>query len=803
MMIREENKSILEGIVVLDLADEKGSFCCRLLADLGALVIKVEKPEGDSSRHIGPFYTPFPDGKSYSLSFIYNNLNKRSTTLDIQTDEGKRAFEKLLKKADILVETPVSEGREGYNLNPLDLSRLNPRLIHLSITAFGRSGPKQSHQISDCTASASGGQMYACRNSSGKPVKLYGAQSCYTASLFGAVAVLLNLMESKAAGTGSYIDLSMQEAVASTLDHVMVDYFSGGTISKQQNPYSYDRNFALLPCRDGHILLSIQQNWETLTEILTAENIEYDLSGKKWLRQKYREDHLGHVVEVLKGWTAKHTKQELFELGQAMHFPWAPVSVPEEVLKSPQLQFRRFFIDIDLPGKVSRITLPGSPYIFSSYPQPSPKPSPSAGDHTSQVIETSASEKKNIRRNRQKSTKNDHGPNRSYFKEIRVLDLTRMLSGPYCTRILADSGAEVIKVQTKKTAVGAEQNNTDYFNTWNRNKRSVSLDLSIPEARDCFLKLAAISDIVVENYSPRVMENWGLTYTQLKRVNSSLIMLSISAMGQTGPWRNYVAFGPTFHALSGLTAASSAESDSPVVIGHAYGDTVIGLYAAFAILAALEFRDKTGQGQHIDLSGYEALCTFLGPALMSGRSDSDSALTEEDGEEYIAASPDQCFPCKGIDRWCAITIKNDEKWRIFRNILNIEDLKSSRFSTLEGRKENREELEKLIARWTDGHSAEFIAGILQKADIAASVVQNAEDVSKDPQLAARDFFISLKHSVIGSTISDRSALWPGRGKHEHWRAAPRLGQDNEDIFIRLLGLPDETYQDYIRRGVIG
>jgi len=803
MMVREENKSILNDIVVLDLADEKGSFCSRLLADLGAFVIKVEKPQGDSSRHIGPFYTPYPEGKSYSLSFIYNNLNKRSITLDIQTDQGKREFMKLIKKADVLVETPVPEGQEGYNLNPADLSGLNPRLIHLSITAFGRNGPKQSHQISGCTASASGGQMYVCRNGSGKPVKLYGTQSYYTASLYGAVAVLLNLMKSEATGAGSYIDLSIQESVASTLDHVMVDYFSTGTISKQQDPNSYDRNFTLLPCRDGHILISIQQNWETLTEILAAENIDCDLSGKKWLRQRFREDHFGHVVEVLKGWTAKHAKQELFELGQAMRFPWAPVALPEEIRKSPQLRFRKFFTEIALDEEMLKITLPGSPYIFSSYPPPSPKQPLSAGEHTSQIIEASTSEKKNNRRNRQNSTKKDHGPNRSFLKGSRVLDLTRMLSGPYCTRILADSGAEVIKVQTKKTALGVEQNNTDYFNTWNRNKRSVSLDLSIPEARDCFLKLAAISDIVVENYSPRVMENWGLTYTHLRRVNPSLIMLSISAMGQTGPWKNYVGFGPTFHALSGLTAASSLESDSPVVIGHAYGDIVIGLYAAFAILAALEFRNKTGQGQHIDLSGYEALCTFLGPALMCGSRDGDSALTGEDREEYNAVGPDQCFPCKGIDRWCAITIKNDEEWRVFRNIPDIEALKSSRFSTLAGRKENRGELERLIARWTAGHSAEFIAGILQKAGIAASVVQNAEDVSKDSQLAARDFFISLKHSVLGNTISERSALWPGQSKHEHWRAAPQLGEDNEDIFISLLGLPDETFQDYIKRGVIG
>ena len=164
----------------------------------------------------------------------------------------------------------------------------------------------------------------------------------------------------------------------------------------------------------------------------------------------------------------------------------------------------------------------------------------------------------------------EHTMNKGLLTGLRVLDFTRVLAGPYATRILADFGAEVIKIQSKKTASGAETNTSGYFNTWNRNKRSVTLDMSYPEAREIFLKLTTISDVVIENFSPRVMSNWGLDYENLKAVKPDLIMISMSGMGQTGPWRDYVAFGPTIQALSGLTYLSAFDENSPMGLGYAY-----------------------------------------------------------------------------------------------------------------------------------------------------------------------------------------------------------------------------------------
>jgi len=387
---------------------------------------------------------------------------------------------------------------------------------------------------------------------------------------------------------------------------------------------------------------------------------------------------------------------------------------------------------------------------------------------------------------------------------LRVLDFTWMLAGPYATRIFADFGAEVIKVQSKKTARGAESNLTPYFNAWNRNKRGITLDLSRPEAREIVFKLAAKSDVVIENFSPRVMPNWGLNYEKLKEVRPDLIMLSMSAMGQGGPWRDYVAFAPTLHALSGLTFLTSFEEDAPIGLGYAYADIVAGLYAAMAVLAALEHRDRTGQGQYIDLSEYEAICTLMGPVLLDASVNQKEIPPQGNHPDYISAVPYGCYRCSGEDRWCVIALSDEEEWQSLCQVLGNPDwMKEGRFSTMAKRKENRKELDDLLTKWTVQHTAEEAVNLLQEAGVSAGVVQNAEDLSRDPQLMARDFFIRLEHPVLGRTVSDRSPIRFEEDFTVGWKAAPRLGEDNRYVFLELLGFTEEELSQYVERGIIG
>jgi crotonobetainyl-CoA:carnitine CoA-transferase CaiB-like acyl-CoA transferase len=781
--MKKDVNELLAGICILDLADEQGSFCSKLLADLGATVIKIENPAGDPSRT--------------SKLFDYHNLNKLGITLDLQDPEGKRLFHTLIRNADALVESFSPGQLEALHLGYKQLRWINPRLIHLSITGFGQTGRKRAYHSCDSVQAAFGGQMHVSGIPTGKPLKFFGPQSCYAASLFGANAVLLSLRQRNVTGRGRHIDLSIQEAVASTLDHVMIDYFQNKMTRGRPADDLQIESFFTFPCKDGHIEIPLLHNGDTLLELVNSATNATKKLGAEWKDSAYRKKHYRQFQTAVTGWTARHTKQELFHLGQAMGFPWAPVESPEEVLRSPQLRARRFFARTKPAGKRCSLSVPGLPYKFSAFSPLPPKPAPSTGEHNRQVLKMNFSQANTPSRHRTDDARASSACCGEILRGIRVLDFTRMLSGPYATRILGDFGAEVIKVQSQRTASGAERNDTPYFSAWNRNKRSISLDLNHPEAKEILLELVSVSDVVVENFSPRVLANWGLTYPRLKAVKPDLIMASISAMGQTGPWKNFVGYAPTFHALSGLTYATSRSLDRPVGIGFAYGDVVAGLYAALAILSCIEYRDRTGKGQHIDLSAYEALCTLLGPALFETFSRGNRRLGDSG-----ALAPWGCYPCAGADRWCVIALRSEQDWQRLCRISNRTELKRAGFSAWTGRRRDRATLDCQIAQWTTGLAAEVLAKRLQRSGIAAGVVQNAEDLAKDPQLSARRFFIHLKHPKFGTRFADRSALWPQNEKHECWRAAPELGEDNHYVFVEMLGRSEPEFQALFKKGIL-
>jgi len=317
------------------------------------------------------------------------------------------------------------------------------------------------------------------------------------------------------------------------------------------------------------------------------------------------------------------------------------------------------------------------------------------------------------------------------------------------------------------------------------------------------LNLTAMSDIVVENFSPRVMSNWGFSYDALKEVKPDLIMASISAAGQTGPWRDFVGYGPTFHALSGLTSMTSSGQKSPIGLGHAYADTIIGLYSAMAMLAALKHRDLTGEGQYIDVSGYEAILTLLGPALLEASAKDPTTLSKNNHINNITGAPYGCYRCAGNDRWCVIAVFDEGEWHTFCRLLGNPGWTSEEiFSTFFRRRENRVALDRRIEAWTRLHPPEAIVDMLQNQDIAAGVVENAEDLAKDPYLAARNFFIELAHPTLGKTISDRSAITFPKETTDRWKAAPLLGEDNRYVFMELLGFAEDKFLSLTERGII-
>ena len=371
--------------------------------------------------------------------------------------------------------------------------------------------------------------------------------------------------------------------------------------------------------------------------------------------------------------------------------------------------------------------------------------------------------------------------NQPVLQNIRILDFSWVLAGPYATRILADFGAEVIKVQPLLPQ-GEDEFRRAYEDTWNRNKRGITLDLNKPEGIALAKRLVKISDAVVENFSPRVMANWGLDYQNLKKIKPDIIMLSLSTMGGTGPWRDYTGFGPTIQAFSGMTYLTSFPGKPPLGLGTAYADHIAGLFGCLSLLGALEYRQNTGEGQHIDLSQVEAMASLLGSAILDYQLEGREVAAVGNGS--TEAAPHGVYRCKGDDRWCALAVFTDEEWRGFKRALGSPAwAEEKRFNTLAGRLKNKAGLDRLIEDWTKKHAAEEVMALLQGEGVAAGVVQDARDLAKDPQLKGRGFFIEL-----GRAISDAEPVRLSRTPAKYRRAAPTLGQDNDYVYKELLGI---------------
>ena len=390
--------------------------------------------------------------------------------------------------------------------------------------------------------------------------------------------------------------------------------------------------------------------------------------------------------------------------------------------------------------------------------------------------------------------------NQPILQNIRILDFSWVLAGPYATRILADFGAEVIKVQPLLPEA-EDKFSRGYYNTWNRNKLGITLNLNKPEGVALAKRLVNISDAVVENFTPRVMANWRLDYPNLKKVKPDIIMLSMSTMGQSEPWRDYAGFGPTVQAFSGITYLTSFPGKPPIGLGYSYADHVAGLVAALALLGALEYRRRTGEGQYIDVSQVEAMSSLLGSAILdynvSGKP------VEPIGNSSSQAAPHGVYRCRGNDRWGAIGVFSDEEWQGFKRALgNPPWAEEEKFATSPGRLENTKELDRLIETWTEKHTAEEVMTLLQQQGVAAGTVQDASDLANDPQLRARGFFIELDHPERGKTISDATPIRLSDNPAKYTRAAPVLGQDNDYVYKQLLGMSEDEVGKLRQQGVI-
>lgn len=402
--------------------------------------------------------------------------------------------------------------------------------------------------------------------------------------------------------------------------------------------------------------------------------------------------------------------------------------------------------------------------------------------------------------------------NRAVFEGVRVIEFCRVLAGPACTKYLADYGAEVIKIETaanpdtirswspyKDGIPGVNRSTT--FAMFNTGKLSVTLDLTKPAAVSLAKRLVAKADVVVENYTPSVMKKWGLSYDDLKRVNPRLIMLSVTPQGQTGPYSLQPALGIELGASAGYLSFIGRPNREIIQPFIAFPDIIAVCMGITALVGALLHRRRTGEGQYIDLSMLEASLPTLGPSLLDAQA--NGREPQPMGNRSLYAAPQGVYRCKGEDRWCAISVLNDGEWGgLVKGMGDPQWTSDPRFATMLGRKRNEDELDRNIENWTTHHTAAEAISLLQAYGVAAAVVQKGADLAKDPQLEHRNSYELVEgHPEIGPHYTVAPAFVLSQSKYS-LRAAPCLGQDNEYVFTRILGLSDEEFIELIADEVI-
>lgn len=389
---------------------------------------------------------------------------------------------------------------------------------------------------------------------------------------------------------------------------------------------------------------------------------------------------------------------------------------------------------------------------------------------------------------------------------LKVVDFTWVLAGPSLTRMLADHGAEVIKIERPAGDISRDaipfrnnvrgKNLSGYYNNINRSKYGVVINLADPRGKDLAIGLIKRADLLVENFTVGVMERLGFGYEAVKKLKSDIIYLSCAPCGQTGPYKDYLSFGPNLQALAGSTHLMSFPDHEPAGFGWSYSDYAGTWPGQLALMAALHHRKKTGVGQYIDLSQLESNCMLHGTGFLDYFVNNRAAQPTGNRLPHRAAVPHGAYPCKGDDRWCVISVFSENEWQAFCQAAGKSEwIQDKKFSTLEARTKNMDELDGLIGEWTTNHTPKDVMEIMQGAGVAAGMVQSSKDLAEtDHQMKEYNFFKEMDHPEIGRVAYENVPFklmdTPGEAR---W-PAPTLGQDNEYVFGEILGLSKEEIQ---------
>lgn len=848
--------AFLDGVRIVEVADELGEYCGKLLAGLGADVVKVEPPEGEVTRRYGPFLDDVPDPEK-SLYFWHYNFGKRSIAIDLGASDGKQQFECLVASADAVI-----VAKQGVPLPKIleydSLRRLNAALVHIAITPFGADGPWSRYRASDAVHLALGGVMMNCGYDP-EPDGCYDTppiapqmwqayQISGEMAVMGGVAALLHAART---GIGQTVTTAVHEAVSMNTETDVPNW----TFLRQEHHrltcrHSLPQANSVPPLsmtKDGRWLLpyrtylsdpSKRDDFAKNLRLLRKWNMQDDLDDPKYQDPAYRADpnvraHITNLVDVLV--RSLSYDRELWRDAQAEGMAWAPVVHPHELAMDNHWRMRGAIQDVYHPAVGREIACVVSKWYSPDTPWANVTAAPRLGEHTDQVLAEAAIVKSPARAAAGVSRPAQVSPagrERQPLDGVRVLDLSWLLATGGAGRYLAAMGAEVVKVEHHSRwdtmrfspqgtcpaggraerskaqaaiptpAVREDPNRGGSFMEINAGKRSVSLNLKHPDGQGLLARLIKQSDVILEGFSPGALSRMGFGYTRLRQINPSIIYVSQSGLGEYGEYGSIRTFGPSAAAFAGLSDMSGLpEPYPPAGIGYSYLDWFGAYNVANAVLAALYRRHKTGYGTRIDASQAETGMYLTGTAVIDYSANGREWRRAGNRSPYKPAAPHGAYRARGSDRWIVVACFDEADWKGLLSVIDGKGLlgRDSRFGSLEDRLAHQAELDAVMEVRTSAWDPYELMQRLQEAGVAAGVCQTAEDrCERDPQLRHLGWRVELPQTEIGTwpvkKLPFRMSATPPRIGGRLARSGPNYGEDNDYVLRQILDLDDEAVQ---------
>ena len=762
-----------------------GGFGARLLGDLGADVIKLEDPASpDPTRNATPRMGP--DGPSALFEFV--NWNKRGVTLDVGIGQAER----LLRSAEVII---AGLGPDGDRLlgrwDPQTLIDLSPRAVVVQVTSFGATGPYSRWEATDLILHAMSGVMAISGSASHGPLRHGGRTSSFLAGLNVAYAALAGLFSARRTGVGVLIDLAVRDCLSSEL---VMNHAYHAFVGVVQGP-PRNGGDALdghpVPTGDGY--LALQTSARQTPADLVALLDEPELANERFATADGRSRHASALRDVLVRRLRTERALDVFLQASKRGLLAGAVQDADDLLRCPQLDARQVYTEFpELAASGRRWRLPSMLAQLSRTPTAVRRRAPALGAQNAEVTDDGATRlPRDLHPDPLKPDRS--APTEKPLQGIRVLDLSVIFAVPYLGALLADLGAEVIKVESPHRLDQARTDWGGYFDNdpgsepWNRSgtfqvvnrgKRSFVVDLAVPAGRDLFLALAERSDVVLDNFSPRVLPKLGLTFDRLAQGNPGLVMLSNTGYGSTGPWASFKAQGTSLEATMGLMGVTGHVGGPPTRAGQSVPDFIACWAGLVALLAALVYRQRTGEGQRIDVGMYQLGPTVIPEALISVQADlappPRGAASDPDAEISLLV--------RARDGWLAVAVADRTRLRSLQRLVHGD------------KHDPIEKLEARLREWAAGQTAMSAAHRLQALRIAVGPVLDAAGLAEDPQLAARGFFEEVVIEQLGESrpLIGRPFRWQSASTRVGIDSgAPSLGADNDYVLRDILGLSED------------